>query len=60
VLRLEAAGVLRLVAIERRRNRAWEAPDLLALLDNFEFEALTPTRSYERRRASPRQRPDAT
>ena len=58
VLRLEESGVLRLVAIGRKRNRAWEAPALLALLDNFEFEALTPTRSDERRRASPRKRPN--
>lgn len=54
VLRLEEAGVLKPVAIGRKRNRAWEAPSLLTLLDNFEFEALTPTQSHERRRVSPR------
>jgi Fic family protein len=51
VLRLEAAGVLRPVSIGRKRNRAWEAPALLGLLDEFEFAALTPTRADERRRA---------
>lgn len=56
VLRLDQAGVLRPVAIGRKRNRAWEAPALLALLDNFEFEALTPTRDDEHRRVSPRKR----
>lgn len=54
VLRLEDAQVLRPVSIGRRRNRAWEAPALLDLLDEFEFEALTPTRNGEPRRASPR------
>lgn len=50
VLRLEEAQVLRQVTIGRKRNRAWEAPSLLDLLDSFESEALTPTRSGERRR----------
>jgi Fic family protein len=54
VLRLEVAGVLKPVSIGRKRNRAWETPTLLTLLDNFEFEALTPTRAIERRRVSPR------
>lgn len=54
VLRLERAAVLRPVAIGRRRNRAWEAPALLDLLDEFEFEAMTPTRTGGPRRASPR------
>jgi Fic family protein len=53
VLRLEQATVLRPVTIGRRRNRAWEAPSLLDLLDEFEFEAVRPTRSGEPRRASP-------
>jgi len=51
VLRLEAAGVLRQATIGRRRNRAWEAPALLDLLDAFESEALTPTRSGQQRRS---------
>ena len=53
VLRLEKASVLRPVFIGRQRNRAWEASALLDLLDDFEFEALTPTRSGEPRRPSP-------
>lgn len=57
VLRLEQAGVLRPVAIGRKRNRAWEAPALLDLLDEFEFDALTPTRPGEPRRPSPGGRP---
>lgn len=51
VLRLEEAGVLRQVTIGRKRNRAWEAPSLLDLLDSFESEALTPTRPGEPRRS---------
>ena len=54
VLRLEQANVLRPVAIGRKRNRAWEAPALLDLLDEFEFDALAPTRPEEPRRPSPR------
>lgn len=54
VLRLEAAGVLRSITIGRRRNRAWEAPSLLDLLDAFEFDAMTPTREDAPRRGSPR------
>lgn len=53
VLRLEQAKVLRPVTIGRKRNRAWEAPALLDLLDEFEIEALTPTRTGESRRPSP-------
>ncbi|OGN85690.1 MAG: hypothetical protein A2X23_13700 [Chloroflexi bacterium GWC2_73_18] len=56
VLRLEETGVLRPVTIGRKRNRAWEAPDLLDLLDEFEFEALTPARYGEPRRPFPRSR----
>jgi Fic family protein len=43
VVRLGEAGVLKPVSIGRKRNRAWEAPTLLTVLDNFEFEAFTPT-----------------
>jgi Fic family protein len=56
VLRLEEAGVLRQFVLGRRRNRAWEAPSLLDLLDAFEFAAMTPTRSGEPRRTAPRPR----
>ncbi len=57
VLRLETAGVLRSITIGRRRNRAWEAPSLLDLLDAFEVDATKPTREGEPRRAGPRVRP---
>jgi Fic family protein len=57
VLRLQEAGILRPIRLGRQRNQAWEAPELLDLLDAFEFEATTPTRSNHRRRASPRPRP---
>ncbi len=56
VLALEAAGVLRPVVVGRRRNRAWEAPQVISLLDDFAFEAATPTRDGEPRRASPARR----
>lgn len=56
VLALETAGVLRPVIVGRRRNRAWEAPQAIALLDDFGFEAATPTRDGEPRRPSPRRR----
>lgn len=54
VLALEAAGVLRQVNVGKRRNRAWEAPEMIALLDEFEFESATPTGDGEPRRPSPR------
>ncbi len=57
VLRLEEAAVLRPVTIGQRRNRAWEVPSLLALLDDFAFEAMTPTQPRQRRRASPGKAP---
>jgi Fic family protein len=57
ILRLEQAAVLRQVSIGRKRNRAWEAPELLDLLDAFEFDALTPTLPGEPRRQSPAGRP---
>ena len=56
VLALEAAGVLRPVVVGRRRNRAWEAPQVITLLDDFAFEAATPTRDGEPRRPSPARR----
>lgn len=56
VLRLQEVDLLRPVAISRRRNRAWEAPELFDLLDEFEFEALTPTRDGAPRRPGPRPR----
>lgn len=58
VLGLEAAGALKPVVVGRRRNRAWEASAIIALLDDFEFEATTPSRDGEPRRASPKRRTD--
>ncbi len=56
VLALEDAGVLEPMFVGRRRNRAWEAPEVVALLDNFGWELAAPTESAERRRAAPRRR----
>ncbi len=56
LLSLEKAGVLRPVVLGKKRNRAWEAPEVLALLDTFEWELATPTRSKQPRRPSPRAR----
>jgi Fic family protein len=53
---LEAAGVLRPVVFGKLRFRAWEAPALIALLDNFEWSMAEPTRSVEPRRPSPNRR----
>ncbi|HEX7590923.1 MAG TPA: Fic family protein, partial [Candidatus Limnocylindrales bacterium] len=36
IARLEAAGVLRPIRGDWRRNRLWESPDILSLLDEFE------------------------
>ena len=60
VLTLEAAGALKPVVVGRRRNRAWEAPAVIALLDDFEFGVTTPTRDGEPRRPSPRRRTGET
>jgi hypothetical protein len=48
VLALEDVGVLRPIFVGRRRNRAWEAPEVVALLDNFEWDLAAPTQSAER------------
>lgn len=56
VLALEDADILKPVFVGRRRNRAWEAPEVVALLDNFEWELAAPTQSAERKRAAPRRR----
>ncbi len=52
---LEAAGILKPVVLGRHRNRAWEAPDVLALLDRFDAHTATPTQLGERRRPAPRE-----
>jgi Fic family protein len=56
VVNLETAGALKPVVVGRRRNRAWEAPAVIALLDDFEFGVTTPTRDGEPRRPSPKRR----
>lgn len=56
VLALEDADVLKPIHIGRRRNRAWEAPEVVALLDNFEWDLGAPTQSGEPRKAAPRRR----
>ena len=56
VLALEDADILKPIFVGSRRNRAWEAPEVVALLDNFEWELAAPTQSAERRRAAPRRR----
>jgi Fic family protein len=56
LLALEEAGVLRPVVLGKKRNRAWEAPEVIELLDTFEWHLATPTRSEQPRRPSPRPR----
>ncbi|MFN8518139.1 MAG: Fic family protein [Chloroflexota bacterium] len=53
---LAAGGVLRPIVLGRQRSRAWEAPALIALLDDFEWSMAQPTRPNEPPRPSPRQR----
>ncbi len=50
---LESGGVLRRIVFGKKRFRAWEAPALIALLDNFEWSMAEPTRSGSQRRPSP-------
>jgi Fic family protein len=52
--RLEAAGILRPVRGDWRRNRLWECPEILALLDEFEAQSALPTRAAEPPRPAPR------
>ncbi|MGH2407576.1 MAG: Fic family protein [Candidatus Limnocylindrales bacterium] len=53
---LESAGVLRPITFGKKRFRAWEAPALIALLDNFEWSMAEPTRTGSQRRPSPSRR----
>jgi len=53
---LEAASVLRPVVFGKQRFRAWEAPALIALLDNFEWSMAEGTKG-RRQRPSPNPRP---
>jgi Fic family protein len=50
---LQSAGVLRPIVFGKQRFRAWEAPALIVLLDNFEWSMAEPTRSGGQRRPSP-------
>jgi Fic family protein len=50
---LDSAGVLRPIVFGKKRFRAWEAPALVALLDDFEWSMAEPTRSGSGRRPSP-------
>jgi hypothetical protein len=52
--RLESAGILRAVRGDWRRNRLWESPEILALLDEFEARSAVPTRAAEPPRPAPR------
>lgn len=54
---LTDAGVLSTVVHGKKRNRIWEARELLTLVDNFEWTLARPTRSGQPRRASPSPRP---
>lgn len=55
--RLESAGILRSVRGDWRRNRLWESPEILALLDEFEAQSAVPTRAAEPPRPAPRRTP---
>jgi Fic family protein len=52
--RLESAGILQSVRGDWRRNRLWECPEILALLDEFEARSAVPTRAAEPPRPAPR------
>jgi Fic family protein len=50
---LEAAGVLTLLDPARRANRFWQAPAIIQLLDQFEWDLATPTQPHQPRRVAP-------
>jgi hypothetical protein len=50
---LAAAGILVPVTIGKKRNRVWEARELLGLVDAFEWDLATPTKPDQPRRAPP-------
>lgn len=56
IAQLVNAGVLRPIRGERRRNRLWESPEILSLLDEFEATAAIPTRAGEPSRPAPHPR----
>ncbi len=53
---LAEADVLSPIRVGRRRGQAWEAKEIVALLDNFEWDLTTPTQPEQPRRRSPRRR----
>lgn len=53
---LERAGVLSPVVVGKKKNRMWEARELLTLVDGFEWDLATPTRPDQRRRPAPQRR----
>lgn len=53
---LAEADILRPVRVGRRRGQAWEATEIVTLLDNFEWDLTTPTQPEQPRRRSPRRR----
>lgn len=52
---MEQAGILSAVHIGKKRNRIWEARELLLLVDAFEWEMAAPTQPGEPRRPAPQQ-----
>lgn len=50
---LEGAGILSQVVLGKQRNRVWEAKELNQLLNEYEFELASPTRTEEPPRSSP-------
>jgi Fic family protein len=57
--RLESAGILRSVRGDWRRNRLWECPEILTLLDEFESQSAVPTLAVDLPRPAPRRTPGA-
>lgn len=53
---LEAAGILAPIVIGKKRNRAWQATEVIALLDDFEWSMAEPTHVGQMRPPSPRPR----
>lgn len=53
---LAEATILQPTQLGRRRGQVWEAMEIVALLDNFEWDLTTPTRTEQPRRPAPRPR----
>ncbi|MDB5098192.1 MAG: filamentation induced by cAMP protein Fic [Cyanobacteria bacterium RYN_339] len=50
---LESVGVLTPIEPVKKHGRVWEAPSIMGLLDEFEWDLATPTRAEQERRAAP-------